>query len=61
MISKVKSIIIYVLSVILAFESGLFAIFVCSISALHNEKEESQRKYGSRVINRNYYRSRKES
>lgn len=61
MVSKVKSIIIYVLSVILAFESGLFVIFACIMSALHSEKEEPRRKYGSQVSYRDYYRSRKES
>ncbi len=62
MVSKMKSIIIYVLSVILAFESGLIVIFACIASALHDEKkEEPRRKYGSRINYQNYYRNRKES
>lgn len=62
MVSKVKSIIIYVLSVMLAFASGWIVIVAGVMSALHDEKnEEPRRKYGSRISYQDYYRNRKES
>lgn len=56
MLSKVKSIIIFVLSVILAFESGAIVIYVSIMSALHEERiDRSRRTYGSRVSYQHYY------
>ncbi len=53
--TKVKSITIYVLSVLLAFETGLMVAGVSTLVALDKEKEERR---DSRVSYRpyNYYR-----
>ena len=56
--SKIKTMIIYILSVALAFESGLIAIFVCAMAVLADEKTES-RKRSSRVSYSNYYNERR--
>lgn len=56
MLSKVKSILIFVLSVILAFESGAIVIYVSIMSALHEERiDRTKRNYGDRVSYRHYY------
>ncbi len=50
MLSKVKSIIIFVLSVILALESGAIVTYVSVMSALREKRiDRSRRTYGSRV------------
>ncbi|WP_297183075.1 hypothetical protein [uncultured Phocaeicola sp.] len=56
--SKIKSMIIYILSVALAFESGLIAIFVCVMAVLADEKTESKKRSG-RVSYSSYYNERR--
>lgn len=56
MLSKVKSIIIFVLSVILALESGAIVTYASFLSALHEERiDRSRRTYGSRISYQHYY------
>lgn len=43
--SKVKNVIIYVLSVFIAFETGLLVFIVSIFTALHDEKKEKKRHY----------------
>lgn len=41
--SKVKNVIIYVLSVFIAFETGLLVFIVSIFTALHDEKKDTKR------------------
>ena len=55
--SKIKSIIIYILSVLLAFESGVFMLVVCMVMGVYGKENESK-KTKNYVSYRNYNRER---
>lgn len=56
--SKIKSIIIYILSVLLAFETGLL-VLVGGMLMLHDELKKDRKK--NKISYRHYYEDREEA
>lgn len=56
--SKIKSIIVYILSVLLAFETGLL-VLVGGMLMLHDELKKDRKK--NKISYRHYYEDREEA